>query len=66
MFVVCFYSVHVTHRMDEAVNAATKLQADLQIQRRKNALQEKRLLHHQGGVTKSKCTENSMEDLEDQ
>ncbi|XP_065882678.1 coiled-coil domain-containing protein 13-like [Dysidea avara] len=53
-------------RMDEAVNAATKLQADLQIQRRKNALQEKRLLHHQGGVTKSKCTENSMEDLEDQ
>jgi len=51
------------HRMDEAVNTAAKSQADLQIQRRRNVLQEKKLQHHQGGV---KGTENSTEDLEDQ
>ena len=52
--------------MDEAINTATKSQADLQIQRRKNALQEKKLLHHQGGVAKSKCTESCAEELQDQ
>jgi len=55
-------TLSVTHRMDEAINAATKSQADLQIQRRKNALQEKKL--NQGGVAKSKCC--SIEELEDQ
>lgn len=52
--------------MDEAFSVAARSQADLQIQRRKNALQEKQLICHQGGVLKSKNTESNVEYLESQ
>ena len=51
-------------RMDEAFSTAARCQADLQIQRRKNALQEKQLMCHHGGILKSKNNENNVNDLE--
>ena len=53
-----------TYRMDEAFSSAARCQADLQIQRRKNALQEKQLMCHHGDTLKSKSNENNMDDLE--
>ena len=55
---------HQTYRMDEAFSLAARCQADLQIQRRKNALQEKQLMHHHRGILKSKNHENIVDDLE--
>ena len=52
-------------RMDEAFSKAARSQADLQIQRRKNAIQEKQLMSHQR-ATKSKNTESNVEILESQ
>ena len=52
--------------MDKAFSIAAKCQADLQIQRRKNALQEKQLMCHQGGILKSKNNENNVADLENE
>ena len=43
---------------------AARCQADLQIQRRKNALQEKQLMCHHGGILRSKNSENNVNDLE--
>ena len=53
-----------TYRMDKAFSIAASCQADLQIQRRKNALQEKQLMYHHGGILKSKNHENIVDDLE--
>lgn len=52
------------YRMDESISIAARSQADLQIQRRKNALQEKQLMCHQGSTLKSKNSENYVDDLE--
>ena len=49
--------------MDEAFSVAAKYQADLQIQRRKNVLQEKQLMCHQG---KLKNNESNVADLENE
>lgn len=59
-----FVYTYQMHRMDEAFSTAAKCQADLQIQYRKNALQEKQLMCHRGGISKSKNHENSMTELE--
>lgn len=60
--------VHAYHiyRIDEAFSTAARCQADLQIQRRKSALQEKQLMCHQGGILKLKSNDNNVADLENE